>query len=45
MINTLPKFLKDLPKDQKVHLNEVGYYILPKIVDDEKHDFKVMAKS
>lgn len=35
--NTIPRFVGDLPKDQKVYLNEVLLYHLPKAVDDENN--------
>jgi hypothetical protein len=37
VINTLPKFFKDYPKNQEVHLNEVLSYLLPVIFDAEGH--------
>ena len=43
MTNTLPGFVTDRPGDQSVHLNEVLFYRLPKIIDEEGNNITVQG--
>jgi hypothetical protein len=41
--NTLPRFVRDRPTDQSVHLNEVSFYRLPQIIDEEDNNITVQG--